>query len=45
MGLTGHFTMSILPVLYFGTLSALCYVVFGVWDILKFIWKLLTVDS
>lgn len=37
--------MSILPVLYFGSLSAIFYVVFGIWAILKFIGKLLTLES
>jgi hypothetical protein len=44
-GVAGHFTMSVLPVLYFGTLSAIFYVVLGIWDILKFIWNLFIVDS
>ncbi|TVY68852.1 Dimethylaniline monooxygenase [N-oxide-forming] [Lachnellula suecica] len=35
----GHFTMSVLPILYFGILSAFFYVVFGVWEIALFVWK------
>ncbi|TVY55080.1 Dimethylaniline monooxygenase [N-oxide-forming] 2, partial [Lachnellula cervina] len=41
----GHFTMSILPVLYFGTLSAVFFVFFNILDGLMLIWKLLTLDA
>lgn len=36
--------MSILPILYFGTLSAVFYVVFAVWAFLKFVWKVLSLE-
>jgi hypothetical protein len=38
----GHLTLSAMPIVLFGTLSAVLYVLEKVWAGLKWLWKVLT---
>jgi hypothetical protein len=39
---TGHLTLSAMPIVLFGTLSMVLYVLEKVWEGLKWLWKVLT---
>jgi dimethylaniline monooxygenase (N-oxide forming) len=43
-GFFGHFTLSFMPIVLFGTLSAVLYVLEQIWRALKFLWKLLALS-
>lgn len=40
--LIGHLTLSVIPIVLFGTLCAVLYTVEGLYKLLRFLWKLLT---
>lgn len=40
-GFFGHFTLSFLPIVLFGVLSALMWAMDEVWKMLKWVWKVL----
>ncbi len=40
----GHFTLSFMPIVLFGTLSAILYVLEQIWGVLKFLWKRVTLS-
>jgi dimethylaniline monooxygenase (N-oxide forming) len=44
-GFFGHFTLSFMPIVLFGTLSAVLYVLEQIYKGLKFLWKLVTLSS
>jgi dimethylaniline monooxygenase (N-oxide forming) len=44
-GFFGHFTLSFLPIVLFGALSAVLWVLEQIYKALKFLWKLLTTSS
>jgi len=44
-GYAGHLTLSIMPILLFGTLSSIIYGLTSIWKTVKFLWKLLIVNS
>ncbi|KAE9364762.1 FAD/NAD(P)-binding domain-containing protein [Stipitochalara longipes BDJ] len=41
-GFFGHFTLSFMPIVLFGTLSLILYVLEHIWKTLKYLWKLIT---
>lgn len=43
-GFFGHFTLSFMPIVLFGSLSAILWVLEGVWKMLKFILKVIMMD-
>jgi dimethylaniline monooxygenase (N-oxide forming) len=43
-GFFGHFTLSFMPIVLFGTLSAILYILEQIWKGLKLLWKLLTLS-
>jgi dimethylaniline monooxygenase (N-oxide forming) len=43
-GFFGHFTLSVMPIVLFGTLSAILYVLEQIWETLKFLWRFLTLS-
>ncbi|KAG4430171.1 hypothetical protein IFR05_014347 [Cadophora sp. M221] len=44
-GFFGHLTLSAMPILLFGTLSAVLYILTAVFEALKYVWKLLTMGD
>jgi dimethylaniline monooxygenase (N-oxide forming) len=44
-GFFGHFTLSFMPIVLFGTFSAILYVLEQIYKGLKFLWKLVTLSS
>ncbi|KAL5313651.1 hypothetical protein ACEPPN_018072 [Leptodophora sp. 'Broadleaf-Isolate-01'] len=44
-GFFGHLTLSVMPILLFGTLSAVLYMITAVFETLEYVWKLLTMGQ